>query len=222
MMTLLAKTKLSNKKFYSKWVYKASFKLPGAAVLRVYDLGKLEDILNSNEKYPHHYLVDAKKNKEDLIKLANFLNSTKVPYAKRIESSLVDVYTNDKDFLEEISKLLENKLYFKYYPFSKKIETDNENNIFVKKIPHNKYLYKVYLRPHKFNGDIASKKQFISWVEGQNKILISERVKSWFISMNWNWDRRYLYVEDDKTLLFLQLRSPDAVGRIHKYSVVDK
>lgn len=221
-MTPLTKIKLSNKKFYNKWVYKASFKLEGASILRQYTLDQIESVLDNKEKYRYSYILDARKNKEEFIKIANLLSSTQALYAKRIESSLIDVYTNDKDFLEEISTLLENKLFFKYYPLSNKIQEDDEHNIFVKKIPHNKYQYKVYLRPHKFNGDTAAKQQFLSWLTTQDKILISDKVKSWFLTTNWNWDRRYLLVEDYGTLLFLQLRSSDAVGRIHKYNVVDK
>jgi len=63
----------------------------------------------------------------------------------------------------------------------------------------------------------------LSWVESQNgKITISTALKEWFISTNWNWDRRYVLVEDEKTLLMLKLKNSDAVGSIYDYVISDK
>jgi hypothetical protein len=63
----------------------------------------------------------------------------------------------------------------------------------------------------------------LDWVESQNgKITISPALKDWFISTNWNWDRRYVLVEDEKTLLMLKLKNSDAVGSIYDYVISDK
>jgi hypothetical protein len=55
-----------------------------------------------------------------------------------------------------------------------------------------------------------------------DKIRMSKVVKAWFMYTDWNWDRRYLLVEDTPTLLMLQMRSGDAVGKVYEYAVVDK
>jgi hypothetical protein len=53
-------------------------------------------------------------------------------------------------------------------------------------------------------------------------VLISEVVKDWFIKTEWNWDRRYIFVEDAQTLLMLKLRNAEAIGRIYDYIIIDK
>ena len=221
-MNQIPKVKQSNKKFYNKWLYKSTFKLKGISILRTYGLEKALSVLDDPDRLKYSSVRDAANSREDFVNIINFLKNSKVPYAKRIESSLVDFYTNDKNFFEELNLLLEHRLISKYYPISNKIENDIGNNVFVKKYPHNKYQYKVYLRPHKLKGDIDSKKKFLSWLDTQDKVLISKKVKDWFIKTDWNWDRRYLLVEDENTLLFLKMRNADAVGKIYKYIIIDK
>jgi len=38
----------------------------------------------------------------------------------------------------------------------------------------------------------------------------------------WNWDRRYMYVEDEMTLLMIKMRSSEVLGRIYEYHIIDK
>ena len=72
-------------------------------------------------------------------------------------------------------------------------------------------------------GDLDAKQKYIEWIEMQGeKVRLSKRVKEWFIKTDWNWDRRYLLIEDDQTLLMLQMRSGDAIGKVYEYVVVDK
>ena len=54
------------------------------------------------------------------------------------------------------------------------------------------------------------------------KVRLSKIVKEWFIKTDWNWDRRYLLVEDTQTILMLQMRSGEAIGKVYEYVVVDK
>ena len=54
------------------------------------------------------------------------------------------------------------------------------------------------------------------------RILISPIVKDWFIKTEYNWDRRYVLVEDSQTLLLLKLRNSEALGRIYDYVISDK
>ena len=101
-------------------------------------------------------------------------------------------------------------------------ETANPNIIAAKKLPHNRYRYKVYLQPHK-SKDKTNKSRYVSWCASQgDKIRMSEAVKTWFIATDWNWDRRYILVDDESTLLMLKLRNSDFVGKIYEYVVVDK
>jgi hypothetical protein len=51
---------------------------------------------------------------------------------------------------------------------------------------------------------------------------MSEAVKTWFIHTDWNWDRRYILVDEESTLLMLKLRNSDFMGKIYEYVIVDK
>jgi len=92
-----------------------------------------------------------------------------------------------------------------------------------KKLPHNKYQFRVYLLPHKLAGDTEEKEKFINWMKTQNsKIRLTDTVIKWFMHTDWNWDRRYILVEDEPTLLMLKLRNSSVVGRIYNYVISDK
>jgi hypothetical protein len=47
-------------------------------------------------------------------------------------------------------------------------------------------------------------------------------VQKWFLKTDWNWDRRYVLVEDEGTLLMMKLRNSDVVGTVYNYVVTDK
>ena len=72
-------------------------------------------------------------------------------------------------------------------------------------------------------GDVDAKHKYMEWIVMQgDKIRLTPVVKKWFIKTEWNWDRRYLLVEDTATLLMLQLRSGESIGKVYEYVVVDK
>jgi hypothetical protein len=73
------------------------------------------------------------------------------------------------------------------------------------------------------SGDRDGKQQYLNWIKKQNeKITLTPAVESWFIKTDWNWDRRYVLVEDEATLIMLKLRNSEVVGRIYNYVVSDK
>jgi len=136
----------------------------------------------------------------------------------------LDFYTNDQSVYNDFCKKFNLILTQKFEPAADDLELlNNQYTIITKKLPHNKYRYRAFLRPHKMKGDLDAKQKYIEWIELQgDKVRLSKRVKEWFIKTDWNWDRRYLLVEDDQTLLMLQMRSGDAIGKVYEYVVVDK
>ena len=71
--------------------------------------------------------------------------------------------------------------------------------------------------------DKTSKRRFVDWLKSQDpRITCSDAVEKWFMNTEWNWDRRYVLVEDEKTLLMLKLRNSEVVGRIYNYVLSDK
>lgn len=222
--------KETKKLFYGKWIYKIGLVIQGVGVLRHKHGEDLEYFLSElpfnspANYYPASLQARALSSKSSLIKL-NFLLTSydKKTFSKRIEGDFVDIYTNSKTLLDELQHEFEKHLRLISKPKIKNIDLllKNERSIFVKALPKEKYEYRVYLKPHKVKED--KKPNFISWLADQgDKTTLSESLIDWFIKCNMNWDRRYILVDNDKTLLMIKLHTPEAVGTVYKYEVVDK
>lgn len=225
---LSLKTKTTKRKFYSKWLYKVSLDVKGAGILRQKSLAEVKDFCltaNIDNYRVYTLLFKALANRRELCNLADFLMQySPDSWTKRIESNIVDFYTNDIAFYEALSTSYSNILIHRFEPDLKSLDLlVSDENILVAKLPHNKYNYKVFLQPHKMAKDPDDKIKFIDWVERQKpRITCTPAIKTWFIETNWNWDRRYVLVEDEQTLLMMKLRGSDVVGRIYNYVVCDK
>lgn len=198
--------------------------MPGVALFRNYALDEVEDFVNSIKvttslRNPRAKIVE---NKDNLIQLANLLGAVKSSiWHKRIEQDGVDIYTNSEHFFLNVIDEFADEVIHAFRP-SADLDITKNNIIAAKKFPHNKYKYKVYLQPHK-SKDKTNKTRYVGWCASQGeKIRMSEAVKSWFITTDWNWDRRYILVDDESTLLMLKLRNSDFVGKIYEYVIVDK
>lgn len=221
------KIKYSNRKFYNKWLFKVTLNLKGGTIFRD---RSADDVIffciePVGDRVMWGRLKDASNNKENILKVGLFLsNNNNSVYTKRIEGSTFDLYTNDKEFYNKICAELTNLVTCTYEPLAGQEDLIRDSSsIVTTKLPHNKYRYKVYLLPHKLKGDKDRKTSFLSWIDSQNpRIRISEAVKAWFFKTEWNWDRRYILVEDEQTLFMLQLRNAEVIGRIYNYHLVDK
>jgi hypothetical protein len=72
-------------------------------------------------------------------------------------------------------------------------------------------------------GDKEGKQKYIAWLKTQeDRVTCTPAVEKWFMTTDWNWDRRYILVQDESTLLMLKLRNSEVVGRIYNYVVSDK
>jgi hypothetical protein len=167
----------------------------------------------------------ALKNKETLLEVTKMLDSLDLKdFAKRIEVNTLDIYVNDRSLFDNISTKFESLIVNRSAPNTANLELlENTNFILSKRLPHNKYRYKVFLLPHRFKGDRTAKKRYIAWLDTQgDRISISDSVKNWFLTTDWYWDRRYMYIEDANTLLLLKMRDSEALGKIYEYMIVDK
>lgn len=213
----MIKPQYTSRKFYGKWLYKVTLRLPGITVFR---LPVITDLKSHFLKHKDTLDLD----EEQIIELYNFLAPIdKQLYGKRIERKLIDLYSNDEQFCLELMGKFSNRLlhYFAPDPRINKNNID-ARTIIAKKYPHNIYQYKVFLQPHKLAHDKEGKANLINWMNAQPGIRISDTVKQWFLVTNWNWDRRYIYVATEADLLMLKLRSSEAVGSVFKYEIVDK
>jgi hypothetical protein len=72
-------------------------------------------------------------------------------------------------------------------------------------------------------GNQVGKVKFLDWLRQQApRITCTERLAKWFLITDWNWDRRYILIEDEQSLLMLKLRNPDVIGRTYNFIVTDK
>lgn len=211
----MIKPKTTTRLFYGKWLYKSSFNFYRAAFVRNF----------TKVTWPS----ELDRFNVPLATLANLLDLgvilEKYPqdqWGKRIENSTVDIYTSNPILQEEIELRFVNCLKQSFRPVAN-IKAYNSSEILVSKYPHNIYQYKVYLLPHKMDMDLSVRQSFVNWCDTRSpKIKMTSSVKRWFYTTNWNWDRRYILVEDEATLLLLKLRGADTIGRIYKYVIHDK
>jgi hypothetical protein len=201
------KTQKIKKLFYGKWKYKVTVEVPDITKLRRYDT----DTIKTGSKFP------------DLKEFVLFLDEQSCEYAKRIEGKFVDVYTNDRNFYDSTIAKYQNQIKHCFEP------DENSENLFTgkrtvvaRKLPHDRFQYKVYLQPHNIKNK-EDKRKFLDFLDNQGqKIKITETVKNWFIRTDWNWDRRYIYVQDEPTLLMLKMRSSEGIGSVYTYVICDK
>ena len=220
----MLKANITSRKFYNKWLYKVTLNIPGVAVFRMNSLERIPFLNYTGQKHTHSTMARAALHKQELIALSSFLLKWDSElWFKRIECSTIDIYTNDKTMYDELFLNFEEIVCARSEPNEWDLDLlENTGSIIVKKLPHNKYAYKAFLLPHKIK-DRKDKKDYVNWIEGQNnRILISNAVKEWFVHTDWNWDRRYVLIEDSQTLLMLKLRNPEAIGRVYDYVISDK
>ncbi len=161
-----------------------------------------------------------------LYKISSYLaTKNKDQWSKRVERTYIDFYTNDPVFFEEFSDLVADRIKHRFAPEqeAKDILDDGSTNVAVKKLPHDKYKHKVYLLPHKMKNDKEGKQKYLDWLKKQMpKVTCTPAIERWFIQTDWNWDRRYILVEDESMLLMLKLRNSEVVGRVYNYVLYDK
>lgn len=190
------KTKTTKRKFYNKWLYKVTLRY-GTAI-------------------PYRTLPT------DIKVFLDQVDPT--IWRKRIESNAIDIYTNDQLFYNELSLRFSDKVFHRFEPNLDTLPLlENLDNLIVSHLPYDRYQYRVYLKPHNYAYQVENKLKFVNWIESQfPKIHISSAVTRWFLSTNWNWDRRYILVEDNNSLLLLKMKYPDIIGRVYNLVIADK
>jgi len=223
---MISKKKITNRKFYGKWLYKITLKINGVSIIRT---NSLEDTIDFMMNPETHILKNYSYNRrslgrsEEIINLCRFLLPLGLEdYTKRLESNLIDIYTNDETIYKNACSLFYDQIVHHFEPEQSSVNLLSKSNfIVVKKLPHDKFRYKVFLTPHRLKHDKEKKQQFLSWLDTQNdRIRISGTVKDWFIRTDWNWDRRYVLVTDEATLLMMKMANPDAVGKVYEHVVL--
>lgn len=222
-MELLKKLTRNNKrKFYNKYLYKISLNAPGVTALRSISPEKFLELDLNDQDSPYHrnyWFSGCIRDRTDVDRICRFLLANdQADISTRLERNQIDMYTNDKNIFHRASIEFIDLLRYRSEP---RLDIGELDIIPVKKLPHGRFRYKVFLKPHRIK-DKESKHQYLNWLESQKKhILMSESVRSWFIHTNWNWDRRYMWVENEATLLMMKLRNPEVLGSVHTYQEIE-
>ena len=217
-------TKKTRRKFYKKWLYKITLNFPGAYALRVYKRDAVIDICNASEPPDKLYVTWRDKvwtNRRDVLHIINFLDQyDEKDWKKRVQGNWLDLYTNDLDFYNEVSEEFKSYVVHRFEPDpTLKDKIDDGKTILVKKYPKDRFKFRVYLYPHNIK-DRQDKQNFIDWLEAQKpRVTCTDSIKKWFMNTAGNWDRRYILVEDDGTILMMKLRNPDVVGSVYKFEI---
>lgn len=224
---LSKKTKTTKKKFYGKWLYKVSLQTGGAPMFRQYSLDLFKEFALTNESQHRQYSVYKRcwPYRHTLLNIALLLEEFEVgSWTKRVEHNQIDFYTNNIELYDELSSVFAHLVLHRFAPAEGAEQLlEKASTILVKELPHLKYKHRVYLLPHKLKADKEAKTKFIDWMQLQgDRIICTNAVQTWFIDTEYNWDRRYVLVEDEATLLMLKLRGGTVVGRVYNFEVSDK
>jgi len=207
--------KPTKKLFYGKWLYKVSYNVDGCSFIRHKSFDNIESAflsLKPTNTY-HKKILD---NREELVHLTSELQ--KLPrdsFDLRVETNIIDVYTNDEAVFTRLIFLLPENIRFAQRPQDPTgQQLADKKTILVKKYPQDRFTMRVYLKPHKMS-DIEEKENYLKWLKAVDGVSISEAVESWFYNTNWNWDRRYILVDQEKTLLMLKLKNSNVIGTVY-------
>ena len=228
-MIKLPTAKKTKKKFYNKFIYKVTLNVPGCGALRYYDFSDLLSIeceAADDMRWKQKLINDVVHNRQEWVDLVFFIDSfEKDQWAKRLEGDYIDLYTNNLDFYNGLCEKFPNRIAKRYQPPAglEQEMLDEEKKIFVKEIPHGVYNYQAYLHPHKLTENLNERTKLADWLELQvPKITFSKSIRKWVLQTRENWDRRYIYIDNDQTLLMIKLRSPELIGKVFKYVKTDK
>lgn len=225
-------TKNTTKKFYNKWLYKVTLDIPGISAIRIFNKREIFQFLAGPapdyDSNPRWCFSRSKfslwAHRDTVLQLFAELNGyqEKLDYGKRVEGNWIDLYTNNQELYEQLSIKFSSYIVHRYEPDPSTINLLEDSVFVVDKLPKGKYEYRVYLTPHKIK-DTESRESFIEWMKGQRpRVTFTSAIEHWFRYTRTNWDRRYVLVEDEGTLLMMKLKSANAIGKVNKYVLTDK
>jgi|TARA_B110000444_G_C18800011_1_gene576928 hypothetical protein len=230
---MLKTAKKTKKKFYNKYIYKVSLELEGAYALRT--LGSQEIIefatgLRAPPQSDNFEFGEAtwkaknvhliRSNSKAWITLLEILNSVpKSESTVRIESNILDVYTNNKNMYDSLCYEFADRTRNRHEPAPGMTDTllDSNQEIFVKELPHGMYNFQVDIKsPLTLKYDELL--SLADWCKSREPaIAFTDATYNWLLKRDVYNTRRWIYVDTESTLLMLRLRCNDLLGTVRKY-----
>lgn len=210
----------TQKLFYGKWAYKVSVQFRGAHLIRFYGaevlIRRFED---PKDSFRYHSFKE-----EELIELERFArlihklqDVTNIKY--RYESNTINIFTDTADMYDKIKGMFFSNIKKVWEPADlseAEYLKDNVNNVVVDFLPYNKYRYKVIL---KYNAPRSTKESIISWLSNNTHSSRASVATVGFLHSRRYTASPFIYVEDDKTLIFLQLIAGNQINKTEKYII---
>jgi hypothetical protein len=160
---VLQKPKITNKKFYNKFIYKVSLELPGAHALRQLSYDQIINFIAVPPSHSHYQPVPNRGYMDWRVKLGNTIHNNGKTWSKiislfsgvpkkdlsfRVEGKSLDVYTNDVSLYNEVSHQCNDITIQRWQPATgmEDILLNSRREIFVDRLPHGQYNYRVDLK----------------------------------------------------------------------------
>jgi hypothetical protein len=197
------------KLFLDKYNYKISFICPAAAMFRSknyeYALTKLNEVEPAHFSDPWSKIKSAPDLKYCYAVLDALKSFDDSLYEIRIESPIVNVYTNDTKYIETLAKIADKDVKFVSMP-NGNVQTISKGKVIVKKLDFD---FKVFL------GTIKKRdySNFVSWAQNSKKIRLTKKVVK-DLSKDYSWGGGYFYVKDEQTLTMVKMFLTTDISRI--------
>ena len=210
----------TTKLFYSKWPYKVSVRTRGAYLIRFYGaeilIRRFDDPTDnfSYHRLKPHELEDLEKCARNVLKLKNIPN---IKY--RYEGGTINLFTDTIEVFDIICNTFLSKIVEVWKPtndFEIQHLKDNINNVIVDVLPYNKYKYKVVLR---YNTPAAIRESIFKWLGNNQFSTRPSNATRRFLTCHSYIQSPFIYIEDDKTLMMLQLIAGEQIKKTEKYII---
>ena len=208
----------TQKLFYGKWAYKVSIRFRGAHLVRFYGT----DILirrfeNPSDNFHYHGFKPGELEElERCTRLVHELQGVKnIKY--RYEANMINIFTDTTEMYDKLRTMFFSNIKEVWEPTDiSEVEylKDNINNVIVDFLPHKKYRYKVTL---KYSTPHHVKDALVKWIDGNTPTVKTSKSTMRFLFSTSYIQSPFIYVEDSKTLLFLQLIAGDQIKKTEKF-----
>lgn len=191
--------------FMGKYQYKVVLVSPGAHWFRGKNLNLVEQKL-LDEKASKHWLKGTTGENHTFVKdlVQAFKNFNPDEYDIRIETPLINVYTNNKTQVETLTAV--NPIFVKFVSLpSKTGPVLKQGDIIVKNLDFD---YKIFMGNTRRNY-----KDFLNWSVNNDKIKVTKKCTK-DLNSERSWGGSYFYVKGEKTLTMVKMFLGSDISRV--------
>ena len=223
--------KKTRKLFYNEYPYKIVTRVKYASYLRMWGILRIIDWcqtgIGPNPSYASKATLyshwgkpstPSPKEKAQLLEFCTILSSFSDKDCKfRVERSTLGIFLKDKTLYDTVSLALENFVTEQWEPENEEILSvllTNKKIVICNEYPHNRYKYKVTLKPFKGTAGI----NLLEWAEQYpiEKLFLGNSSKK-YLSTNDPISDPWMYVSDEKMVMMLNFASSGNVRRCEEF-----